>query len=158
MTFKRILYILLVVVVAGLSGLGGAVAGGYGVYQAVRNSAALPVPVQAALPANSTHPVTTLTLNANRYSNRDHRVCSKSRARRGDSGRHDSWAEHILRFERKRNRQRKRTLHFQSGLHPHQQSRDRKYTKHQYHLGRWHSTKSNARRHRSIFRYRRIEG
>ena len=39
MTFKRFLYILLVVVVAGLSALGGAVAGGYGVYQAVRNSA-----------------------------------------------------------------------------------------------------------------------
>ncbi|MGA7193908.1 MAG: trypsin-like peptidase domain-containing protein [Anaerolineales bacterium] len=64
MTFKRILYILLVVVVAGLSGLGGAVAGGYGVYQAVRNSAALPAPIQAALPASNTNPITTLTLNA----------------------------------------------------------------------------------------------
>jgi S1-C subfamily serine protease len=64
MTFKRVLYILLVVIVAGLSALGGAVAGGYGVYQAVRNSAALPAPIQAALPASTTNPTTTLTLNA----------------------------------------------------------------------------------------------
>ncbi|HUH96768.1 MAG TPA: trypsin-like peptidase domain-containing protein [Anaerolineales bacterium] len=64
MTFKRILYILLVVVVAGLSGLGGAVAGGYGVYEVLKNSAALPAPVQAALPASSASPATTLTLNA----------------------------------------------------------------------------------------------
>jgi 2-alkenal reductase len=63
MTFKRVLYILLVVVVAGLSALGGAAAGGYGVYQAVKNSAALPAPIQAALPASSTSP-STLTLNA----------------------------------------------------------------------------------------------
>jgi S1-C subfamily serine protease len=64
MTFKRVLYILLVVIVAGVSALGGAVAGGYGVYQAVRNSAALPAPIQAALPASTTNPTTTLTLNA----------------------------------------------------------------------------------------------
>jgi len=64
MSFKRFLYILLVIVVAGISALGGAVAGGYGVYQAAKSSAALPVPVQAALPASSTSPVTTLTLNA----------------------------------------------------------------------------------------------
>jgi 2-alkenal reductase len=63
MTFKRVLYILLVMVVAGLSALGGAAAGGYGVYQAVKNSAALPAPIQAALPASSTSP-STLTLNA----------------------------------------------------------------------------------------------
>lgn len=61
--FKRVLYILLVVVVAGLSALGGAAAGGYGVYQAVKNSAALPVPLQAALPASSASP-STLTFNA----------------------------------------------------------------------------------------------
>jgi 2-alkenal reductase len=63
MMFKRVLYILLVVVVAGLSALGGAAAGGYGVYQAVKNSAALPVPLQAALPASSASP-STLTFNA----------------------------------------------------------------------------------------------
>ena len=64
MTFKRILYILLVVVVAGLSALGGAAAGGYGVYEAFRNSAGLPAQVQTALPASNTSPSTTLTLNA----------------------------------------------------------------------------------------------
>ena len=64
MTFKRVLYVLLVVVVAGLSALGGAAAGGYGVYQAVKNSAALPAPLQAALPASSTSQTATLTLNA----------------------------------------------------------------------------------------------
>ncbi len=64
MTIKRILYIALVVVVAGLSGLGGAVAGGYGVYRAVKNSAALPTPIRAALPISNTNPSTTLTLNA----------------------------------------------------------------------------------------------
>ena len=63
MSFKRFLYILLVIVVAGISALGGAVAGGYGVYEAAKSSAALPVPVLAALPARSTSPVTTLTLN-----------------------------------------------------------------------------------------------
>jgi serine protease Do len=63
MSFKRFLYILLVIVVAGISALGGAVAGGYGVYEAAKSSAALPAPV-AALPASSTSPVTTLTLNA----------------------------------------------------------------------------------------------
>ena len=61
MSFKRFLYILLVIVVAGISALGGAVAGGYGVYEAAKSSAALPAPV-AALPASSTNPVTTLTL------------------------------------------------------------------------------------------------
>jgi len=64
MSFKRFLYILLVIVVAGISALGGAVAGGYGVYQAARQSAGLPAPVQAVLPVGSTNPVTTLTLNA----------------------------------------------------------------------------------------------
>jgi len=64
MSFKRFLYILLIVFVAGISALGGAVAGGYGVYEAAKSSAALPAPVQAALPASSTSPSTTLTLNA----------------------------------------------------------------------------------------------
>jgi serine protease Do len=64
MLFKRFLYISLVIVVAGLSALGGAVAGGYGVYMVAKGSATMPAPVQAVLPANSTKPVTTLTLNA----------------------------------------------------------------------------------------------
>ncbi len=64
MSFKRFLYIVLIIVVAGLSAVGGAVAGGFGVYQAVKGSATLPAPVQAVLPASSTSPVTTLSLNA----------------------------------------------------------------------------------------------
>ncbi len=63
MSFKRFLYILLIIVVAGISSLGGAVAGGYGVYEAVKSSAALPAPVQVALPASSTNPVTTLNFD-----------------------------------------------------------------------------------------------
>ena len=64
MSFKRFLYILLVIVVAGISALGGAVAGGYGVYEAAKSSAALPVPVQAVLPAQQYQPDHYLTLNA----------------------------------------------------------------------------------------------
>jgi len=64
MTVKRILYILLIAVVAGISALAGAVAGGIGVYQAVRQqSSSLPAPIQAALPASNTNPTQTLTLN-----------------------------------------------------------------------------------------------
>ena len=64
MSFKRFLYISLVIVVAGISALGGAVAGGYGVYMAAKSSTSLPVSAQAGLPAGSTSPVTALTLNA----------------------------------------------------------------------------------------------
>ena len=64
MTVKRILYITLIVVVAGVSALAGAVAGGIGVYQAVRQQPNnLPAPIQAALPASNTNPAQTLTLN-----------------------------------------------------------------------------------------------
>lgn len=64
MTVKRILYITLIVVVAGVSALAGAVAGGFGVYQAVRQqSNILPAPIRAALPASNTNPAQTLTLN-----------------------------------------------------------------------------------------------
>jgi len=64
MTVKRILYITLIVVVAGVSALAGAVAGGIGVYQAVRQqSNILPAPIQAALPASNTNPTQILTLN-----------------------------------------------------------------------------------------------
>ena len=64
MNLKRILYITLIVVVAGVSALAGAVAGGIGVYQAVRQQAnKLPAPIQAALPASNTNPTQTLTLN-----------------------------------------------------------------------------------------------
>ncbi|MBI5953407.1 MAG: trypsin-like peptidase domain-containing protein [Chloroflexi bacterium] len=65
MTWKKILYILLVVVVATGSALAGAVAGGIAVYQAVdRNQSANPI--QSILPASNTSldPTQTLTLNS----------------------------------------------------------------------------------------------
>ena len=64
MTVKRILYIMLIVVVAGVSALAGAVGGGIGVYQAIRQQPSnLPAPIQAALPASNTNPAQTLTIN-----------------------------------------------------------------------------------------------
>ncbi len=65
MTWKKILYILLVVVVAGGSALTGAVAGGIAVYRAVdKNQSANPI--QSILPASNTSldPTQTLTLNS----------------------------------------------------------------------------------------------
>jgi len=65
MTWKKILYILLVVLVAGGSALTGAVAGGIAVYQAVdKNQSANPI--QSILPASNTSldPTQTLTLSS----------------------------------------------------------------------------------------------
>ena len=61
MTLKRILYILLVVLVAGVSALAGAFAGGAAVYRAVQDWDELPGPVQDLVPAAS--PGQTLTLS-----------------------------------------------------------------------------------------------
>ncbi|MBI1793156.1 MAG: trypsin-like peptidase domain-containing protein [Chloroflexi bacterium] len=64
MTVKRILYILLIVVVAGFSALAGAVAGGVGVYQAIRTQRSnLTASTQTVLPANNTSSAQTFTLN-----------------------------------------------------------------------------------------------
>jgi serine protease Do len=64
MTLKKTLYILLVMVVAGLSALTGALAGGAVVYRTLQQgSANLPGPVQDVLPSNNTDPSQTLTLN-----------------------------------------------------------------------------------------------
>lgn len=64
MTMKRIFYIMLISIVAGISALAGAVGGGIGVYQAIRKQPSnLPAPIQAALPASNTNPAQTLTLN-----------------------------------------------------------------------------------------------
>src|ERR1700690_1785989 len=63
MSWKRILYVLLVAVVAGVAALSGAVAGGTVVYQAVQARANLPPPIQEVLPASNTKPVQTLILN-----------------------------------------------------------------------------------------------
>ena len=64
MSLKRVMYILSLIVVAGVSALVGAFAGGYAVYQVVRGQPSdLPVPVQEILPANHTNPDQTLVLN-----------------------------------------------------------------------------------------------
>ncbi|MBI2757643.1 MAG: trypsin-like peptidase domain-containing protein [Chloroflexi bacterium] len=64
MTVKRILYILLIVVVAGFSALAGAVAGGVGVYQAIRTQRSnLTASTQTVLPASNTSSAQTFTLN-----------------------------------------------------------------------------------------------
>ena len=60
MSMKRALYLLLVLVVAGLSGLSGAAVGGAVVYRTLQNS---PAPTLQALPAASASQSQTLTLN-----------------------------------------------------------------------------------------------
>jgi 2-alkenal reductase len=64
MTWKRTLYIVLVMAVAGASALLGGVAGGFTVYKTVRGQTSdLPAPIQEILPANHTNPSQTLVLN-----------------------------------------------------------------------------------------------
>ncbi len=64
MSLKRTLYILLVIVVAGVSALTGALAGGVVVYRTLRQQpSSLPAPIQEILPANNTNPNQTLTLD-----------------------------------------------------------------------------------------------
>lgn len=63
-SLKRSLYILLVIVIAGVSALTGALAGGAIVYQTLqRQSGSLPEPLQEILPANNTNSSQTLTLD-----------------------------------------------------------------------------------------------
>src|SRR5512134_2696848 len=63
MTFKRILYIGLVLVFGGVSAFLGAVAGGFTVYRAVQPRSSLPESVQQTLPVSNTNPNQTLVLN-----------------------------------------------------------------------------------------------
>ena len=64
MLWKKTLYILLVMAVAGASSLVGAAAGGIVVYRAVQQQPIdLPAPIQEILPTNNTKPRQTLTLN-----------------------------------------------------------------------------------------------
>ena len=64
MSTKRIIYIALIAMVAGFSGISGALAGGAVVYRAIQSRSSLPTALQQALPAtNSTNPAQTLTLN-----------------------------------------------------------------------------------------------
>lgn len=63
MSLKRVLYMLLVVVIAGASALAGAAAGGFAVYRAVQGRSSLPSPIQEVLPVSSADPSQTLVLN-----------------------------------------------------------------------------------------------
>ena len=64
MSLRRVVYFLLIVVIAGASALVGAAAGGFAVYRAVQGQPnSLPAPIQEILPANNTDPGQTLTLN-----------------------------------------------------------------------------------------------
>ncbi len=63
MSIRRILYAAFIVIVAAASGLAGVAAGGIAVYRAVQTRSSLPVAVQQALPADTTSPTQTFTLN-----------------------------------------------------------------------------------------------
>jgi len=63
MSLKKIFYGLFVVVIAGVSALAGAAAGGYAVFQAVQQRSSLPTAVQQALPVNNSNPSQPLVLN-----------------------------------------------------------------------------------------------
>ncbi|HET9587535.1 MAG TPA: trypsin-like peptidase domain-containing protein, partial [Anaerolineales bacterium] len=62
-TLRRVISILLIAVIAGLSALAGAVAGGFAVYRAIQEQASLPEPVREILPSNSTESGETIVLN-----------------------------------------------------------------------------------------------
>ena len=64
MNWKRILYILLVMAVAGGSALLGAAAGGVIVYRGLQQQENLPAPIQQILPVNGTNPGQTLVLHS----------------------------------------------------------------------------------------------
>ncbi len=63
MSVKRLLYVLLIAIVGGISALGGAVIGGTAVYRAVQSKAILPAAVQQVLPASNTNPAQSFTLD-----------------------------------------------------------------------------------------------
>jgi 2-alkenal reductase len=63
MSWKKTLYILLVMVVAGVSALTGAAAGGAVVYKAIQRGVSAPGPIQDILPSDNTNPGQILTLN-----------------------------------------------------------------------------------------------
>lgn len=63
MSMKKLLYILLIAVVAGVSSLAGVTVGGVAVYRAVRARDSLPAPIQQVIPASNTNPSQTLVLN-----------------------------------------------------------------------------------------------
>jgi hypothetical protein len=60
---SSILYILLVIAIAGISALTGAIAGGAVVYRALQQPGNLPAPIEEVLPSEDITPGQTLTLN-----------------------------------------------------------------------------------------------
>jgi 2-alkenal reductase len=63
MSLKRVLYGLLVIVVAGAAALTGAAAGGFAVYQAIQKRSSLPASLQEILPVSNTNPNQLMVLN-----------------------------------------------------------------------------------------------
>ena len=63
MNWKRLLYILLVMAVAGGSALAGVAAGGLIVYRGLQQQESLPAPIQQILPVDGSHPNQTVVLN-----------------------------------------------------------------------------------------------
>ncbi|NWG05302.1 MAG: trypsin-like peptidase domain-containing protein [Chloroflexi bacterium] len=63
MSLKKVLYTLFIGIVAGVSALGGAVAGGAAVYRAIQERNSLPEPIQEILPAENTGTDQTFVLN-----------------------------------------------------------------------------------------------
>ena len=63
MALKRTFYILLVMIIAGVSALMGAAAGGFAVYRAIQGQSGLLAPIQDVIPVSSTNPNQTLVLN-----------------------------------------------------------------------------------------------
>ena len=101
MSLKRILYSLLVIVVAGTSALLGAVAGGVGVYKAVQaQPGSLPAPLQDVLPAKNTNPSQTLVLNNTDVETAITKIGSKGWTCSCHCGWNYSGTDHILRSHR----------------------------------------------------------
>jgi len=63
MSMKRILYVLLIGVVAAISALSGVAAGGALMFRAFQSRSSLPAPIQQVLPASNTNPAQSFTLN-----------------------------------------------------------------------------------------------
>ena len=63
MSWKKVLYVLFILVIAGGSAMAGAAAGGFAVFRAVQQRSSLPAPIQEILPASNTNPNQTLVLN-----------------------------------------------------------------------------------------------
>jgi S1-C subfamily serine protease len=63
MSLRRVLYVFFVIVVAGMSALVGAFAGGTVVYRAIQSRSSFPAAIQQAIPASNTNSSQTVNLN-----------------------------------------------------------------------------------------------